>query len=102
MADVGIFDYVVLEPSARILLEFQKKPPQSKAELEATAPVPACKSHAIILERSTKEAPDTYILGQRGVGRGPGRSKVIAGYSNQRLCERFDQRNVHLRRCFEL
>ena len=33
------FYYFVLEPSAGILLEFQKKPPQSKAELEATAPV---------------------------------------------------------------
>ena len=46
--------YFVLEPSAEILLEFQKKPAQSKAELEATAPVPACKPYTVILGRSTR------------------------------------------------
>ena len=75
----------------------RKNPPQSKAELEATAPVPACKSYIIILERSTK-----YLLPRTKRRRTwTGRSTVITGYSNQRLCERFDRRNVHLWRSFE-
>ena len=52
-------------------------------------------------KKHQKEAPNTYIFGRRGVGRGAGRSTEIASFANRFSCDRFGRHKVHLRRSFE-
>jgi len=60
-SNVEVFCFVA-EPTTRILSESQKKPTQSKAELEATAPVTAFKPNTECHRCLSGEAPDTYFF----------------------------------------
>ena len=89
--------FFVLEPPARLLLNFKRSHHNSKQSLKQLH----LYLHVNHTQSYSDEAPDTYFFGRRDVGRGAGRSTVIAGFSNRRPCERFGRRNVHLQRSLE-
>ena len=90
--------FFLLEPSARLLLNFKTSQHNSKQSLKRLH----LYLHVNHVQSYSDKAPDTYFFKRRDVGRGAGRSTVIAGFSNGRPCKRFGRRDVHLRRSVNL
>ena len=89
--------FFVLEPSARLLLNSKRSHHNSKQSLKQLH----LYLHVNHAQLYSDEAPDTYFFERRDIGRGDGRSTVIAGFSNGRPCERFGRRDVHPGRSLE-
>ena len=83
--------FCLLEPSARLLLNFKKSQHNSKQTLKQLHQY----LHVNHVQSYSDKAPDTYFFKRRDVGRGAARSTVIAGFSNGSPCERFGQHDVH-------
>jgi len=72
--------FIELEPSARLLLDFKRNQYNLKQNLKQLDVY----LHVDHVQSNSDEAPDTYFFGRRDIGRGGGRSTVIAGFSNGR------------------
>ena len=88
---------LVVEPSARLLLNSKRSRHDSKQSLKQLH----LYLHVSHAQSYSDEAPDTYFFERRDIGRGAGRPTVIAGFSNGRPCERFGRRDVHPGRSLE-
>ena len=89
--------FLILEPSARLYLNFKRSQHNSKQSLKQLH----LYLHVNHVQSYSDKAPDTYFFKRRDVGRGAGRSTVIAGFSNGSPCVRFGRRDVHPGICLE-